>query len=244
MNANEKNRISMYLAVIAVLEQHKELITTIPALVEIIGQFDTLVADIIARDQKHETITAGVIAEKNGILDTMAATTLRFAKALYALGRKTGNEQLKEECDVTMSDLMHRRQVETEQYCLRIAELAGTHAADLEAYGIAAGEIEEFVKATEAYREATDTRDRKFTESKATHQVMHNMFKKADDILKEDLDTILETLREKDPDFYLQYKAARNIHDLGGSHSSKEQRSPETEVLPEPAVAAAAAVEG
>ena len=241
MNAKEKNRIAMYLAVIAVLEQRKESIATIPALVEIIGQFDALVADIIARNQKHETITAGVVAIKNGILDTMSATTLRFAKALYALGRKTGNEQLKEECDVTMTDIVRRRQGETEQYCLRIAELAGSHASDLEAYGIATGEIGEFVKATEAFREATDSRDRKFTESKATHQVMHDTFRIADDILREDLDTILETLKEKEPDFYLQYKAARNIRDLGGSHSPKE-RLPETGDTTGPVAPAAAAV--
>ena len=231
----------MYLAVIAVMEQHKDSTTTIPALVEIVKQFDALVAEIIARDRKHETITAGVVAEKNGILDTMSVTTLRFAKALYALGRKTGDEQLKAECDVTMTDITRRRQGEIEMFCLRTGELARTHATDLEAYGITTGEIDEFTGETEAFREATDTRDQKFTESKAVHQVMVEMFGKADDILREDLDSILETLKEKNSDFYLQYKAARNIHDLGGSHSSRE-RAQESE---DPAAAtAAAAVEG
>lgn len=72
---------------------------------------------------------------------------------------------------------------------------------------------------------------------------MHETFDKADDILREDLDSILETLKEKDPDFYLQYKAARNIRDLGGSHSPGNSQS-NSDAPTEPALTAAAAVEG
>jgi len=241
MNARDKNNVSMYLSVIAVLSQHKELVDTVPALAEAMESFRSLVDEIIEQDSRHATITAGSTAAKNSALDKIIETALRLANALYAFGRKTDNEQLKDECDITKSDLKHRRQGEIEQYCNRTAELAHIYAADLEPYGITKEEIDSFVKESEAFRQAADSKDQKFTESKATRQAMIDTFSKAGDILKEDLDTMMEVLKEKNNDFYLQYRAARNIHDIGGGHATKNENPDSTEtpevdvaVTPEP----------
>jgi hypothetical protein len=237
MNTYEKNKMAIFHAANAVLTQHQSVVDALPPLAEAAVKFRGSVDEIEERDTRYTTITVGSTAAKNSAIDKAASFTLRFSNALYALGRKTGNEQLKGECRITMSELMHKREGEFEQFCLRVAELAKSFSADIAVYGITAEEIDAYEKALATYRQLADSMQQKFAESKATREALHDSFKAADDILKEDLDTMVEMIKEGNPDFYRQYMAARTIRDIGGGHAAKNGTTESVETVEEAPVA-------
>ncbi len=226
-----------------VLKKHWELAGTRPALLEIMETFEKQVAEIIERGSIINRITAGSTIAKNGELEKLTTMSLRVANALYAIGRKTGNEPLKAECRVTVSDIGRLREGEAEQFCLRTGELARANAEALAGYGITAEDLEELATTAEKYRELADEKSRNFTEAKALREGLGEMFATTRDLLKEDMDKLMEMFRDENPDFYRQYKAARIIHDLGGGHSSKSDK-PEADGTDEPVPVAVAGSEG
>lgn len=64
----------------------------------------------------------------------------------------------------------------------------------------------------------------KIPESKVARKILYEAFAEADEILKEEIDKIMEVVKEQHRDFYDQYKAARMIRDIGG-HWSKNGKT-------------------
>ena len=54
-----------------------------------------------------------------------------------------------------------------------------------------------------------------FSTKSAAGRVMSDIFKDADAILEEQLDSMMEKFNSSDQQFYLEYKSAREIKDLG-----------------------------
>ena len=60
--------------------------------------------------------------------------------------------------------------------------------------------------------------------------MLHNASPATDEILKEELDTIIELVKSRDTEFYNQYRAMRVIKDLGGGHTTKHDSVVDTAV--------------
>ncbi len=62
------------------------------------------------------------------------------------------------------------------------------------------------------------------------------LFAKADELLKDEADGIVEVVKETQADFYNQYFSARVIKDLGGSHTKPddEDKTPPPTDTPTP----------
>ena len=221
MNTREKNKMSMFRAVEAIVSQHQETVDAMAPLSEAVTAFRQAIADILRQDKSYIGVTEGVIAAKNSSLDELVERALRLGNGMYAFGRKSGNEQLKSAGGITMSDLGRMREADIEQYCSRIAELIQTCAAELAPYGIPADEIQAFANAIEAYRSQVGEKEVRTAESRAARKALYSTFDKADEILNEDIDVLIELVKTNNVDFYNQYRATRGIRDLGHGRSSK-----------------------
>jgi len=51
---------------------------------------------------------------------------------------------------------------------------------------------------------------------------LYGLFDKTDDLLNDEVDAIVEVVKETQPDFYNQYFGARVIKDLGGKHGGND----------------------
>ena len=227
MNSHEKNKMSMFNAVEAVINKYKEIVDAIPPLAEAITKFRQSMAEIFKRNDEYLGVTEGAVAAKNNSLDDLVERAFRLGTALYALGRKTDNEQFKSAGDMSITDITHMREPDIEQYCSKIAVLARASATELADFKVTAEEMDAFDKALDTYQQLVDSKDAKAAESKAARKALYECFDKTDEILTEDIDTIVELAKISNPDFYEQYQAARTIRDLGG-HYSKNGKPAET----------------
>jgi hypothetical protein len=224
MTRNEVNHLNMFNTVDAVFQQHTETINSMPALAESLVTFRDYLKLIRERDNAHSSIKAGAVATKNNSGEVATRLVKETMDALYTLGRKTGNEQLKAECDKTWSELSHLRQGTFLQLCTRIAGLARTYAADIAPFGISAADIDSLDRAITLFTAHVSTVQQKSAESVAAREALSTLFKKADDILKEDIDTMMDIVKSRDVEFYNQYKAARSIRNYGMHHTTKEEK--------------------
>jgi hypothetical protein len=239
MNTREKNKLTMYQAVEAVMNQNKETVNTLPALAEAATGFSQSIAGILQRNQEHLGVAQGAIAAKNNSLDDCVEHAFRLGNAIYALGRKTNNEQFKSGIYLAQYEIERMRETDIVQYCSRIADLAKECPADFTSGAIIAQEIEGLNKALDTYHQQAGTKEVKIAESKASRKSLSESFDKADEILKSDIDTLVEVIKTSNDDFYKQYQAARSIRDLGG-HVPRKKKPVETPKTVPLAIAAAA----
>jgi len=219
MTKIEKNKLTMYHAVSAVLSAHQESINTLAPLVTAATAFKDVLQNIANRNQEFSDVL-GVTAAKNSVVEDMTEKTYIISKALYALGRKNGQQEVMETCKITVSDFTRLRETEILQRCVQILTYAQTYTAELAAYTITPEMVTSLQQTIEQYRKQSDSKDSKLAGSKAARNVLFDLFTSADELLKKELDTLVELLKNSHSDFYSRYKAARTIKDLGGSQKS------------------------
>jgi len=220
MNKTEKNKVTMYYAVNAVLTSHQQTIDTIAPLADSVKSFRNYLNEIMWRAEES-TGTVGATATKNNALDDMTERTYHISNALYAFGRRTSNEEIKSVSNLSLSDIYHLRENELVQYCTRILTLAQANTEGLAQYTITTEMLTALGQAIETYRHTADSKDTKFAGSKAAREVLFNLFAFTDELLREDIDTLVELVKNNNIDFYNQYNAARTIRDIGGSPKAK-----------------------
>jgi hypothetical protein len=193
-------------------------------LLQAFTRFQDALNDLTLADRKYMSVAAGVTASKHNAADTLAEQLIFMTNALYVLGRNSGNESLKAENADRDSSFRHLRDTELSQKATRILELVRVNESGLSGFGIDPSRIQQFADAASVYHELIGQKENKKAESKASREGLFNAFNHTDDVLKQDLDCLIELLREKDKDFYNQYHAARAIKDLGLGRKRTEQQ--------------------
>jgi hypothetical protein len=167
---------------------------------------------------------------KNNAADTLTECCITISNALYVLGRNTGNESLKAECGKSDSSFRRVRDTELSQKADRILELTRANETALAGFNINQDQIQQFENAINLYKEVLGRKESKHAEARAAREALFDAFDNVDDVLKEDLDSLMELVRIPNPEFYNHYWAARAIKDLGfvkrKTDTAQEQTAP------------------
>lgn len=219
MNDSQEDKLSMYQAVLAVLENHQTVWAAVPAFVTAESAFRIGVNNLQSIAQQQQTST-GATADKQRLRVAMADAAMPIVGALKALAAVTSNGELAAECDLTRSDFLYGRDTDSAAQADRVYVLASEHAAALVDYGISSPHQTAIYDATQAYRDAlTRPREVIAATSAATEQLAA-AFDAADQRLNGQLDNLVEIFRTSHSTFYLQYASAREIVDSGGGSPS------------------------
>ena len=146
--------------------------------------------------------------------DDLIEALIKIAGGLYVLARKSKDENLKKTSKVTHSGLEYLRDTELLQKAKSIQSNANTNISKLAPYGITAALMTDLNNKVTAYEKALGSKESKFAESKASRQELGSLFEDADDLLKEDLDTFVDMMKDVNKEFYNKYQAARVIKDV------------------------------
>ena len=234
MNFREFNQMNMFTSVNSVFQLNKDSIAKIKALDGATGRFNDTLAVITGRDAQYTTAAAGATASKKSAAKALIDVVLRTANALLVLGNNTGNEQLKAECRIYPSRLFLLRDLALIRVSCRVAEIAHQYATDLVAYGIAEPDLESLATAITSFRKARDEQQQRFSEVTSVRGMLYEDMAKAADILRKEIDPLMELIKAGHIEFYNQYWVARKIKDLHG-RSSKNGKADVTHVPPIPA---------
>jgi hypothetical protein len=234
MNFHEFNQMNMFTSVNSVFQLNKDSIAKIKALTDATGRFNDKLAVVAERDAQYTSAAAGATASKKSSANALIDVVLRTSNALLVLGNNTANEQLKAECRLNPSDLSRIRDLELLRICCHVAELAHQYATDLAAYGIAEPDLESLAAAITSFRKARDEQQQRLSEVTSVRGMLYEDMVEVANILRKEVDPLMELIKADHIEFYNQYWVARKIKDLHG-RSSKNEKADVTLVPPIPA---------
>ncbi|MFZ4682634.1 MAG: hypothetical protein ACOYMS_09045 [Terrimicrobiaceae bacterium] len=216
MNDRQENKLSMYLAVLNVLQANTATWQPKVAFTAAQGAFVTAVGALQGLAQAQDTESAGATAQKQTTRLALADAALPISGALQGYAAVIGNGELAANATVTRTDLIHKRDSAALTIGQNLLALAQANAANLVAYDVSAAAIAAFGQIVTDYA-ALLQRPRAVIASRAaaTGQLAA-AFSTVDGILKKRLDPLSLGFRASAPAFFLAYEAAREIVDNSG----------------------------
>ena len=222
MTRHETNKRGMYRSLNAVFQSNVLLISDLPVMVTAVNKFNTVVEQIDIVNEKYLLAVGGKTETKNIAEDTLLEDLMPVKSGLYALGIATGNEELKTLAGGTESSLKKMRDADFLAKSKVIKKEAVTRLTELAPYKITENMLNELQEKIENFEEALGGKDSGFTNRSALRKELGEKFDAADEIIEHELDTMIELIKKRQPLFYDQYFAARNIKDLGAPHKTEE----------------------
>lgn len=194
--------------------------------------------DTLARRESEPLV--GLAQDKASLKRAMCEDALPLAGALRALAGDLGDGELREQMDVTLSDLASRRDRDCADCCEMITEKAETQQEKLIAdYGITAEQLDKFAALVEAFDAAIGKPKSAISRRKKIGEAIKAAIKDIDAFLDKTVDELMMVFRERLTDtpvkkarraFFDLYTEARRIDDAAAS------RTPAAPEPPKPAV--------
>jgi len=217
MTNREENRYNMFKAVKAVLDANTTLTETIPVFAETITGLHNQIEAIKATDIAFTNSTSGKASVVHVKEEEVMKAFLPVKSALYAYAVKMKDEELKSLSGISESKLKRLRDSEQVLKIKSIYDTAVMNSANLQPYGITAETLTALGNKLAALEDSAENKSTGHTNRSALRTKLDDLFESTDDLLSEQLDHLIELLREKESAFYNQYFAARVVYDLGGS---------------------------
>ena len=218
MTDRQENKMSMYLAVQIVCNSFGIVWSEFVAYVKTFGDFETIISQIMETRLIQEGKTTGVAENKQKEEDEMINKTVSIASAVFAYASVIGDNELKEKINYSPSKLRKSRDTILRDRCQLVHEETSKVIDDLGDYGILAADLEELQQEIDDYAAIiAKPRTAIGTRATATAQLIE-LFKQGDDLLNSRLDKLTEQYKSNNPEFYISYKNARSIIDLGVRH--------------------------
>jgi len=223
MTKREFNKLGMYRAVIALFDANASKLTPIPALVQTVADFNSLIKEIEEGDFKFKKRTTDETMSKNMKEDKLHSHIIKIANALFTLGVQTGNANLMVQAKITKRELGRVRDKQLINTCTIILEKANAYHTALAGYGISAAMLADAQAALADFSEAIAAQDEEYADTSADRVLLSEMFAKASAKLNNELDPMMELFSESDAEFYHSYRSARIIKDRGLRHEDKPE---------------------
>jgi hypothetical protein len=219
MTQNQNNRFSMYSATAKVLSDNDTKISAVPALANAFGRFEGLLSQIRDKDKERSSKTPGKVAAKDEAEDALVMATIIVSSALAAFARVKGNAQLREAAHVTESTLRTVRMNEQLNIARVTYDLAKANAMELVGFGVSQTMLDDLKSRIAAYELAMKDVSSGMAERTGAKTAVSELFVQAYDVLKQELDPLMQIFRVTDPEFFNDFRAARVVKDIGVRHT-------------------------
>ena len=213
----------MYTAAERVLKNNSIKTATIPAFAASYGRLNALLVQITDKDKERMGKTPGKLAAKDEAEDALMTAVIIISSALTAMARNKGNTQLKEAAYVSESHIRHARSSEQINIARLIYDLAKANQPDLVAYAVTETMLDDLQARIAAYDAAVKDLASGMAERSGARTAVSDLFVQADEVIKEEIDPMMQIFRVTDPELYNDYRAARVIKDLGVRHTKSGQ---------------------
>lgn len=206
----------MYRATGQVLDDNAAEYAAVAALVTQVGNLHSSIDLIGQLVLAQGSPTTGITLDKAMLQTQMVDMALRVGGALKAFASDSNNSDLLARADVTKSTFTRARDDQRDDIAQRIHDLANTNIAALGPFGITAATLTALQTRISAYVAAIGSpRVARVKISTAT-EMLDAEFARADTILNDRIDGLMEQFKSSGTTFYADYKNARRIVDTGG----------------------------
>jgi hypothetical protein len=213
LDARQEAKLKMYGVVTVRCDDNGDIIAGNLGFKTALEEFGTIVLDIGSHAQLAGAVITGIAVDKGASANTLCALAAKIAGLIYAYAAKTGNNTLKAAVNFSKSDLRALKDAELAPACRNVHGAGVANLAALKDYGVTAAKLAELQTAIDAYAAMVAGPRDAIVGRSVTKANIRDKFTKADFILRELLDKLIEGFAGDHPDFVAQYKSARKIVD-------------------------------
>ena len=221
MTTKQIIRLNMYLAVVDFISNNEALTKDLPNFSSRFEAFLKTIEQIRSASVTQGDIRTGVTSDKNKVRDKLVTLAADTSRKMVAFAKFSGNLVLLDEIRFSTTRLGRMRETDLKSYTQIIHDKTEPYAGDLESYGITPETQSIFQKTINDYYNLIGTpRLAKIEKSVATQELVV-LFGTALSLI-EDMDTAVEIIRLKEPDFYTGYRIIRKlVHTSAGKLALK-----------------------
>lgn len=231
MNKREENRYSMFRQVITELDKNPVEFTKYPGLVSAISEFKTLYANIAAKDDKYLTRTNGKLIDFELAEEKMVEAIMELAGFLKVIAKNEADNSLFEQVNFGVYDLTRMRDSNLAVKAESVYNAAQTNKSKLTAMNYTAEKLTDVKSKIDLFASALSDKENSYTEKTTFKLELNELFKMADDLLKEIIDDFMELYKTDNPTMYNNYFSARIVKNLGVRHTKQEEKKTEAPPL-------------
>jgi Carboxypeptidase regulatory-like domain len=211
MTSKNEAKLNMYNAVAAFAQTNAAVINTIPALTTAVAAFNVKRQQLIDAAEQEAQVIVGITQNKTNLKKSLCQTAASHAAALFALAASLGDEELKAKAKMAASDLFKLKDDELTVKMQNLSADITANQAGLVAYGITPAMLTAFNTLITAYSNAVPSPRNAASIRKAAAELLKNLFKETDAILKLQVDKIALQFKNTNKPFHDEYRSNRVI---------------------------------
>ena len=221
MTKIHENKLTMYLAVDAVLQENAAKAASLPAFVLSITKFKELIGAIQTKSKEFNYAATGKTLIKAESEDILLEELIPAVSAVSAYAHVSGDTLLSVKTAVTEYSLRHFRDTEMISRANGLLEVVEENVDKLGDYGITAETVASIRRRIDAYAESIGKKESGVSERASVRKTLFDLFDEADELLSERIDALMQQFRKKETQFYYEYFQARNIWNMGAPRKAK-----------------------
>jgi predicted flavoprotein YhiN len=226
MRTNQSNKLNMLKSVIALLAANTAGTAVVKAFAAALTKLINVVQMIEAKETERNDNKTGKLEARDDTEDVLIEALVPAASALAAFASANNNVELIEKAKAKKSVLHKLRDNELLLKAKAILALAQQYVDKLGDYGITAQSLTDLQQNIDNFETAMGNVEKGFSGRSGARIAVHDAFDAADNVLKNQLDKMMETVKKADHELYNKYLVARVIHDLGGRRSKEAPPTP------------------
>jgi len=225
MNSDQTNRVTMYKTTIAVLDEHNAVWNSMAMFATAVTALKAKVSAIDAAAQKQEMPT-GATQDKAEARDALENVLFLMCEALGVLAHAGNDRDLLALTDITRSAIDKLDSEALSNRATLVLAEAQAKESDLAAVHVTQANIDELAEALQNYNEVK-AGPRQATVSRVVQtESLSSLFREANDILRNQIDRLVNLFSRSDPQFVSSYQAARVIVDRPATRPAKPAQQP------------------
>ena len=215
----------MYKAVDALLDANVSKFSGHIMLNTLKTELDTYIENLNAKETELQTVFSGKTSSKDTAKEEMIESLIPLARNLFVYAKRNKREDLMSIADVKKGMLVRMKENELEIRAKQIKDFLVENKTALADFSVTEEEITGLGGKINTFAGANNEQDTGFAERVSANAELEIIFDKIDELLKEEIDSVMESFREKDSGFYNAYQTARVIKDLGYHKEKKVDNS-------------------
>lgn len=213
MSENEQNKLDMYEAVLTLLGENKDIISTIPAFNWAISKLRKTIDEIKREDKMISAETFNMTIQTSKIKDELIFTLVPVASALFNFAKSTNNLALKEKTRYTQSHFVRMLDKELIEKADMLLLFADKYLPKLKNYHINADTLKKLSAVQSTFKSSLGNKIASLISTSALTPLTE-LFNEADKILSKYMDVYIENLIDEYEEFYDEYLWTRDVQNL------------------------------
>ena len=205
--------MNAYQGIQGVLERHRKTWSIIPALVNCIEEYSSLVEEIEAVASRRASDTTGETAAKNEARKDLARHASKLAACGMAYAYDRSDTELEAALDYSYSEIEHVRDAVSLQISRSIYKALNRDLPGLDEYLVSGDDLRELERLISRFDKAMVEKGAEKSRQVADTRALASGFSTCDKHLSRKLDRLMISMKEEHPRFHDSYFNARKITD-------------------------------